>query len=191
MISNFVVLGVRAIPAGRDTPPAQDKRLPVLDRNLHLDSQKARGRKRKNTDMPGIKNAKGGAESGSEDDDLDVQPKGNTGGIHSCGCGALLDGHECVLKTFPLNRLELEELFESNHYVTKSSVSSLTAGNKRFLHYYWYATNIFLYHGKGNRVELPHCVVDAIREKYPEKGGNYKGFKISDAGDEEGDRVFI
>ena len=33
------------------------------------------------------------------------------------------------------------------------------------------------YLGKGNRKELPDCVVCKIRDSYPAEGGNYVGFK--------------
>jgi hypothetical protein len=44
---------------------------------------------------------------------------------------------------------------------------------KRFLLYYWYATSVYQFRGKGNRVNLPNCLVWAIRALYPEPSGNY------------------
>ena len=44
---------------------------------------------------------------------------------------------------------------------------------KRFLLFYWYATNIYQYHGKGNRIILPLCLKSAIRARFPEPDGKY------------------
>jgi hypothetical protein len=33
--------------------------------------------------------------------------------------------------------------------------------------------------GKGNRIEIPKCVIDHIREEWPDKNNQYMGFKPS------------
>ena len=43
--------------------------------------------------------------------------------------------------------------------------------------YYIYAKHGFL--GKGNRIRIPTCVLDRIREKWPEADGNYTGYRSS------------
>ena len=43
-----------------------------------------------------------------------------------------------------------------------------------------YQKSISLIHGslgKGNRVQLPHCVVTGIRNEYPDKKETYQGYR--------------
>lgn len=50
--------------------------------------------------------------------------------------------------------------------------------HKRFLLYWWFATNIYFVKGNKNRQELPPCVEACIKMTYPNhKGTPYVGFK--------------
>ena len=43
-----------------------------------------------------------------------------------------------------------------------------------------YQKSISLIHGllgKGNRVQLPHCVITGIRKEYPDEKGAYQGYR--------------
>jgi hypothetical protein len=42
---------------------------------------------------------------------------------------------------------------------------------------YIYEKHGFL--GKGNQIQIPSCVLDRIREKWPESDGNYMGYRSS------------
>jgi len=49
---------------------------------------------------------------------------------------------------------------------------------KRHVLYYWFAVNIFHVSGRGNRVQLPHCVELKIRQQYPNPLGEaYTGYQ--------------
>ena len=55
----------------------------------------------------------------------------------------------------------------------RNDLSVLNAEKRRFILYYWFATNIF---GARTRIRLPVCVVSAVRSKYPNlKGIEYVG----------------
>lgn len=60
-----------------------------------------------------------------------------------------LVARDCVFTT-----MELKDM-ENNH--------------RRFLLYYYYATTIYQFHGSGNRVDLPVCIIHAIRELWPKE----------------------
>ena len=36
---------------------------------------------------------------------------------------------------------------------------------------------IHQYLGRGKRIKLPKCIVDAVRKEFPDKENNYMGFK--------------
>ena len=46
-------------------------------------------------------------------------------------------------------------------------VGVMSQSEKRFLVYYYYATTVYQFRGKGNRVELPDCLKQAVRALYP------------------------
>ena len=50
---------------------------------------------------------------------------------------------------------------------TTMEVKDMQPNHKRFLLYYYYATTIYQFHGAGNRVELPECVIYAVRKLFP------------------------
>lgn len=41
---------------------------------------------------------------------------------------------------------------------------------KRFAHYWWFATNVYRTFGRGNRIRLPPCVLDWVRQQWPGTG---------------------
>jgi hypothetical protein len=60
----------------------------------------------------------------------------------------------------------LEAAAMENPFVDQP-VDQMENPNKRFILYYWHATNIYSVFGKRNRVNLPPCLVWAIRNAYP------------------------
>ncbi|KAL7524915.1 hypothetical protein ACHAXR_001740 [Thalassiosira sp. AJA248-18] len=48
-------------------------------------------------------------------------------------------------------------------------VELMSPSEKRFLLYYYFATTVYQFRGKGNRVELPECLKEAVRALYPNK----------------------
>lgn len=68
----------------------------------------------------------------------------------------------------PVNTLSLENIASECVFVSKE-VKDMTPSNKLFILYYYYATSVYQFHGKGNRVELPKCIVPEIRRVYPDE----------------------
>ena len=61
----------------------------------------------------------------------------------------------------------------------RSKLDEGVVGNN-VLRKHGYQKSISLIHGflgKGNRVQLPHCVVTGIRNEYPDKKEVYQGYK--------------
>lgn len=77
----------------------------------------------------------------------------------------------CVTVAHPVTSISLETIREENPFVSdddlEKAIDELQPGAKRFLLYYWYATNIYKIGGHHNRKELPKCLLLAIRKKYP------------------------
>ena len=48
-------------------------------------------------------------------------------------------------------------------------VKDMSNSNKRFLLYYYYATTVYQFHGSGNRIDLPECIIYAVRDLYKEE----------------------
>jgi len=85
-----------------------------------------------------------------------------------------IDFSACILKCVPIGSVSLSRVAKECVFVTKE-LKHMDNKNKRFLLYYYYATSVYQFHGKGNRVELPNCLVSAVRETYPDdekKKGN-------------------
>mmetsp|Transcript_23914 Transcript_23914/g.39424 ORF Transcript_23914/g.39424 Transcript_23914/m.39424 type:complete len:372 (-) Transcript_23914:79-1194(-) len=81
----------------------------------------------------------------------------------------------CICELHPVKRLNLQTLKE-DCYFAKDEVKDMTNSQKRCMIYWWYATNIYSICGKRNRLQLPDCLVNAVRTAYPEADGNYEGF---------------
>ena len=84
----------------------------------------------------------------------------------------------CICELHPVSRLNLQTLKE-DCYFAKDELNDMTNSQKRCMIYWWYATNIYSICGKKNRMQLPDCLVNAVRKAYPEPDGNYEGFHFS------------
>ena len=80
----------------------------------------------------------------------------------------------CVWQEYEEQMLEMVDI-----EVESTSSRSMPNNTKRKIAYQYMTRVIEGYLGSGNRVQLPQCVVDAIREQYPDKNNNYMGFKES------------
>ncbi|XP_022171951.1 uncharacterized protein LOC111034857 [Myzus persicae] len=80
-----------------------------------------------------------------------------------------------------LNITRQQMILKTNDVKRKKMLSTLNPENKtwRFICYkqFTHWINSWTAIGKGNRVCIPACVVQAIRNKYPENNGIYVGFK--------------
>ena len=65
-----------------------------------------------------------------------------------------------------MNSISLELIARDCVFATRE-VGEMSNSDKRFLLYYYYATTVYQFHGKGNRVELPECLKTAVRALYP------------------------
>ena len=72
----------------------------------------------------------------------------------------------CVTDCFPVPSLNLTNVVGECPFVTKE-LSQMPDSDKRFLCYYWYATNVYGYNGKGNVAELPPCLLNEVRKRFP------------------------
>ena len=74
----------------------------------------------------------------------------------------------CILKCVPIDKVPLEKVAAECVFVTMEYKDMLPK-NKRFLLYYYSATSVYQFHGAGNRITLPSCLVAAIRAMYPDE----------------------
>jgi len=82
----------------------------------------------------------------------------------SCSCHGV-EFRICLTVCVPVSSISLAIVARECVFATRS-VEDMSPSDKRFLCYYYYATSIYQFHGKGNRVELPECVKRAVRSKY-------------------------
>ena len=73
----------------------------------------------------------------------------------------------CLSKCVPIEKVCLEKVASECVFVDRD-LKDMEMRHKRFLVYYYYATSVYQFRGRGNRVELPKCIVSAVREKYPD-----------------------
>ena len=73
----------------------------------------------------------------------------------------------CLTVCVPVNSVSIPLVARECVFATQK-FSNMIARDKRFLLYYYYATTIYQFHGKGNRVELPECLKRAVRELHPD-----------------------
>jgi hypothetical protein len=78
----------------------------------------------------------------------------------------------CVCMAVPVLSVVLPQVASECVFVDRE-FASMTNKHKRFLLYYWYATNVFQFRGKGNRINLPKCLIQDVRKLYPELDGRY------------------
>ena len=154
VLRDFEVLGRMPVPADLKTgPPA--KRLKVEE--LDLDNVSSKG-------------VDEDAESKGVDED--AEDKVSTPTVCSTKCsGSKCSKHGisfsvCLAKCVPIHGVSLSRIAKECVFVTRQ-LKDMTNKDKRFLLYYYYATSVFQFHGKGNRVELPDCIVSEVREAYP------------------------
>ncbi|KAL7541262.1 hypothetical protein ACHAWF_006895, partial [Thalassiosira exigua] len=84
---------------------------------------------------------------------------------------------KCICDTNPVASLDLQTVKEDCYFATKE-IEDMTNSHKRCMIYWWYATNIYSICGKGRRLMLPDCLVQAVRNEYPEPDGNFTGFSF-------------
>jgi hypothetical protein len=72
----------------------------------------------------------------------------------------------CVTECIPVTDVSLLAAAKECVFATKP-VRDMTLKEKIFLLYYWYATSVYQFRGKGNRVNLPNFLVWVIRALYP------------------------
>ncbi|XP_060882052.1 uncharacterized protein LOC132953700, partial [Metopolophium dirhodum] len=105
----------------------------------------------------------------------------------------LLDSKKCVTATASFEKIILAEeilnitrqqmIMKTKNKLKKKQLSALEVPNKtwRYICYVQFThwVNSWTSLGKGVRVVIPACVINKIRNKYPEKDGLYVGFKKS------------
>ena len=93
---------------------------------------------------------------------------------NDCKCnGNLCSKHDidfavCLATCIPLADISLERIARECVFVDRE-LKDMENRHKRFLYYYYYATSVYQFHGRGNRVELPDCIVSVIRNAYPDE----------------------
>ena len=81
----------------------------------------------------------------------------------------------CICKSQPVHRLNLNTIREDCYFATEE-VDKMTNSQKRCMVYWWYATNVYSICGKGKRMMLPDCLVNAVRNTFTEEDGKYTGY---------------
>lgn len=155
LLSNFEVVALEPVAKELLQRPADEDRQVVNNRKQVVSKRKW------NRDQSNLE------EQSSVKDDTGVVR-------NECACAKLLDGTECVLETWPADSLAINQLAHDNPWAEREA-HAMSLSQKRFLLYYWYATIVFHVIGPRNRVKLPDCILQAVRNRFPEADGNYKG----------------
>jgi len=71
----------------------------------------------------------------------------------------------CLSKIIPPETVPLP-IVARDCVFANMEVEDMSNSNKRFLLYYYYATTVYQFHGAGNRIDLPECVIYAVRDLY-------------------------
>ena len=74
----------------------------------------------------------------------------------------------CITECIKPREVPLAIVAQECVFVTRD-LEDMSQSDNRFLLYYYYATTVYQFHGKGNRIMLPECLKYAIRELYPNK----------------------
>jgi hypothetical protein len=88
-----------------------------------------------------------------------------------CGgtpCDWIVSGDEIIS--------EVELMYNKDPQKGKGNIENRCIRKSAYRYY------IYLKHGllgKGNQIQIPSCVLDRIREKWPESDGNYMGYRSS------------
>ncbi len=72
----------------------------------------------------------------------------------------------CLTELIPPSSISLELVARDCVFVTME-VDDMPDNYKRFLLYYYYATSVYQFHGSGNRIDLPLCLIWAIHKRFP------------------------
>ena len=72
----------------------------------------------------------------------------------------------CITDCIKPGSITLAIVAQECVFVTRD-LEEMSESDKRFLLYYYYATTVYQFHGKGNRIKLPECLKYAIRQLYP------------------------
>ena len=103
----------------------------------------------------------------SDDNNQPLAPASNL-----CNCnGDLCSKHgvefvTCLTECVPVESISLPLVARECVFATRK-LEDMTSSEKIFLLYYYYATTIYQFYGKGNQVELPECVKRAVRALHP------------------------
>ena len=101
-----------------------------------------------------------------------------------CNCVQHYDLQKCVLDMCPLSRCCRKDVYDQVFHrlggnVEGESFDDLKQNHKRWAMHWYYAVNVFGFHGKKReRKQLPTCFVQCVRNYYPDPVGVcYTGFK--------------
>jgi len=108
----------------------------------------------------------------SDKEEPDANAAGECVGKQSKECtGDLCSKHGiafavCLARSVPIKNVSIAKVAKECVFVDRE-LKDMANNHKCFLLYYYYATSVYQFHGKGNRVELPDCIVSAVRRAYP------------------------
>ncbi|XP_022160038.1 uncharacterized protein LOC111026292, partial [Myzus persicae] len=96
-------------------------------------------------------------------------------------CFEVIVKYRCKIVVLVITRQQM--IMKTKNKLKKKQLSALEVPNKtwRYICYVQFThwVNSWTSLGKGVRVVIPACVINKIRNKYPEKDGLYVGFKKS------------
>ena len=85
----------------------------------------------------------------------------------ACGCGGRLCSIHgvslavCLSDSVPVKNVSLERVARECVFVNRE-MNKMAPNQRRFLCYWYYATSVYQFHGKGNCTESPDCIVKDI-----------------------------
>lgn len=145
VLRDFVILCTRPVPSERSGP--HTKRLKVENKTDEENNNDSSNNANDETESPSMK-------------------CNNTCSGQLCSKHGL-NFSVCLAKCVPIEGISLARVAKECVFVTKE-FKDMTNKNKRFLLYYYYATSVYQFHGAGNRIELPECIVSRVRQAYPD-----------------------
>ncbi len=143
---SFEVVGRQALPLGVTTAVGTKSRV------VKVKSETTR--KRKKT---------GPAATAQEPSTQNLASKPSCNGELCTKCGVAFDA--CLSELIPPRSISLPLVARDCVFATMP-VNDMANHHKRFLLYYYYATTVYQFRGSGNRVDLPECIIYAIRDIY-------------------------
>lgn len=103
-----------------------------------------------------------------------------TAPCRSCSIAGVNFFRRCICEEQPAGDKDLEDV-KKVYFAATEDVDLMTAAHKRNMLYWLYATDVYGWRGWQNRMELPPCLVFAIRKLHPNpKGTPYVEFKMAD-----------